>query len=142
MNTEQPVRQLGAGALYRHSRRIVLGVVAGQIVVALVVALAASLLGGVPAGYSALVGAGIGILPTYYLAMRMFKRSNAALSPDQALRNIYLGEGIKVIFTLALFVMAMRVLEVNLAIVAGAYVATVAVYWLAIYVADLRESPR
>ncbi|MFT4583213.1 MAG: F0F1-type ATP synthase assembly protein I [Gammaproteobacteria bacterium] len=92
-------------------------------------------------GYSALVGAGIGILPTYYLAIRMFRRTRGAFSPEQALRNIYLGEGLKVAFTIALFVLAMLQLDVNLGAVAGAYMATVVVNWVAIYTADLGESP-
>jgi len=115
--------------------------VAGQIVVALAVALALTLFLGSRYGYSALVGAGIGILPTYYLAVRIFKRASS-MSPEKALRGIYLGEGIKVVFTVALFVLAMLTLDVDLPIVALTYVATVAVNWVAVFTADLGESPR
>ena len=72
----------------------------------------------------------------------MFRRSRRSLSPEQALRNIYIGEGIKVMFTLALFVLAILKLTINLPVVAGGYIATVAVNWTAVYFMDLGESPR
>jgi ATP synthase protein I len=115
--------------------------VAGQIVVALAVALVLTLILGSRYGYSALVGAGIGILPNYYLVVRLFKRA-ATMSPEKALSGIYLGEGIKVVFTLALFVLAILTLDVDLPVVALTYLATVAVNWVAVLVADLGESPR
>ena len=142
MNNENTSSRVAEGPLYRHSRRVALNVVAGQIVVAYAISLCLTLLVGYHHGYSALVGAGIGILPTYYLALRMFRRSRRSLSPEQALRNIYIGEGIKVMFTLALFVLAILKLTINLPVVAGGYIATVAVNWTAVYFTDLGESPR
>jgi ATP synthase protein I len=138
---DKPAEAAGIGALHNHSRRIALSVVAGQLAVAFIFALALTVFYGGRFGYSALVGAGIGIVPTYYLALRMFRRT-ALMSAEQALRSTYIGEGIKVVFTVALFVLAMLLLDVNLGIVAAAYVATVAVNWVAIYRADLGESPR
>ena len=142
MGNQNPSSRVAAGSLFQHSRRVAINVVAGQIVVAYAVALSLTVLVGFQHGYSALVGAAIGILPTYYFALRMFSRSRGALSPEQALRNIYLGEGIKVLFTLALFVLAILKLTVILPVIAGAYIATVAVNWAAVYFTDLGESPR
>tara|TARA_Y100000588_G_scaffold288910_1_gene307430 strand:- start:149 stop:352 length:204 start_codon:yes stop_codon:yes gene_type:complete len=62
--------------------------------------------------------------------------------PEQALRGIYFGEGIKVAFTVALFVGAILFLDVEMSVVLSIYLATVAVNWIAIFVADLGESPR
>ncbi len=141
MNIESPVGQATPGALHKYSRLIALRVVAGQIAVALGISLVLTIAFGTRFGYSALVGAGIGILPSYYLAVRMFKRTKSK-SPEQALRGIYVGEGIKVTFTVALFVLAILLLDVELAVVMLTYVAIVAVNWVAIFVADLGESPR
>lgn len=141
MEINKPAAPLATGALYKYSRRIALRVVAGQIVVALTIALGLSVMLGIRFGYSALVGASIGILPTYYLAVRMFKRTTLT-SPERTLRGIYLGEGIKVAFTLALFVLAILILDVELWVVALTYVATVVVNWVAVLVADLGETPR
>ncbi|MFT4564773.1 MAG: F0F1-type ATP synthase assembly protein I [Gammaproteobacteria bacterium] len=140
VNTKISSNRTQPGALYNYSRGLALRVVAGQIIAGLVLAFCLTLVSQ-NMGYSALVGAGIGILPTYYLAIRMFRRPRGAFSPEQALRNIYLGEGLKVAFTIALFVLAILQLEVNFGAVAGAYLMTVAVNWVAIYAADLGESP-
>lgn len=142
MNDKNPSSQVTPGSLYQHSRRVALNVVASQILVAYVSAIGLAILVDYRHAYSALVGAGIGILPTYYFAVRLFKASRRVLSPEQALRNIYLGEGLKVLFTLALFVLAILTLTVSLPVVAGAYIATVAVNWVAVYFTDLGESPR
>lgn len=63
------------------------------------------------------------------------------MSAEKALRSIYLGEGIKVVFTVALFVIALRLLDVDLVFVGLGYVATIVVNWVAVYKADLGESP-
>lgn len=138
MNIDTRIRP---GALTEYSRRVALLVVAGQIAVALAAALVLTVFLGDRSGYSALVGAGIGILPNYYLAVRLFKRDRP-MSAEKALRSLYLGEGIKVVFTVALFVLAMRILDVELLVVALTYAATVAVNWVAVLFADLGESPR
>ena len=141
VDIDKPMGQTAPGALHKYSRQIALRVVAGQIAVALCASVVITAAFGVRFGYSALVGAAIGILPSYYLAVRLFRRTQS-MSPEQALRGIYLGEGIKVAFTVALFVVAIRVLDVELVVVLLTYVATVAVNWIAIFVADLGESPR
>lgn len=115
--------------------------VAGQAAAGLFLAAALAVFVSGHAGYSALVGAGIGILPSYYLALRMFSRP-ATTNAEKALRGIYLGEGIKVVFTVALFIIAMRLLDVDLLGVAGGYLATVVANWIAALRADLSESPR
>lgn len=133
--------QVTPGALHKYSRLIALRVVAGQIAVALGISLVLTIAFGTRFGYSALVGAGIGVLPSYYLTVRMFARSKS-MSPEQALRRVYLGGGIKVAFTVALFVFAISSLDVELVVVLLTYVAIVAVNWVAILVEDLGESPR
>lgn len=141
VDIDKPTEAAGIGALHNHSRRIALSVVAGQVAVTFGVALVLAVFGSGRSVYSALVGAGIGILPTYYLALRMFRRTRS-MSAEQVLRNIYLGEGIKIAFTIALFVLAMLFLDVEFGVVAAAYLATVAVNWVAVYKADLGETPR
>ncbi len=141
VDIDKPTERTAPGALQKYSRQIALRVVAGQIAVALFASVAITVAFGSRFGYSALVGAAIGILPSYYLAVRLFRRTQS-MSPEQVLRGIYLGEGIKVAFTIALFVVAILVLDVEIGVVLLAYVATVAVNWIAFFVADLGESPR
>ena len=141
VDIDKPTGQKPPRTLHKYSRRIVLRVVAGQMVVALLATVAIAVAFGPRLGYSALVGALIGVLPSYYLAVRMF-RCRQSMLPEQALRGIYLGEGIKVAFTVALFVAAILFLDVEMSVVLLIYLVAVAVNWIAIFVADLGESPR
>ena len=98
-------RQTGspqAGSLRRHSRAIVLRIVAAQIAVGLLIALALFVLQGQFQGYSALVGALIAALPNYYLVVRMFQRRGSD-SAEDLLRNVYVAEMVKIVFTVSLF---------------------------------------
>ena len=141
MNIDERAGGPGPGALHKYSRRIALSVVAAQLAAALLLALLLAVLLGLRSGYSALVGAAVGVVPTYYLAVRMFKFRSSA-SAEKTLRGIYLGEGIKVVFTVALFVLAVLLLDVELPVVAAAYVLTVVVNWVMLLRADLGEHPR
>ena len=115
--------------------------VAGQIGVVAVIAAVLAVVMGNSGAYAALVGGLVGVLPNYYLARRMARRQRGA-TPEQALHQIYVGELIKIAFTAAMFVIAIKLLNVNFLIVVLTYIATVAVNWLAFLFADLGESPR
>ena len=91
--------------------------------------------------YSALVGAIIAIVPNYYLASRLLRRRTSA-TPDEAWRGIYTGELLKIAFTMALFVIAIRVLDIVFLIVVAAYLAMVAVNGCALLFIDLGEAPQ
>ena len=90
--------------------------------------------------YSALVGAIIAIVPNYYLASRLLRRRTGA-TPDEAWRGIYTGELLKIVFTIALFVMAIRLLDIVFLIVVAAYLAMVAVNACGLLFIDLGEAP-
>ena len=115
--------------------------VAGQIGVVAIIAAGLAVVMGSSGAYAALVGGLVGVLPNYYLARRMARRQRGA-TPEQALHQIYVGELIKIAFTAAMFVIAIKLLNVNFLIVVLTYIATVAVNWLAFLFADLGESPR
>ena len=132
-------RGASPGALYRYSRRAVMTVIAVQIAAALSVSGALALTLGITMAYSTLVGAGVGILPNYYLAVRMFRRGTAR-NTEQVLRGIYLGEGIKILFTVALFVTALLVLEVDIAMLLAGYLVVIGVHWGAMLFCDLSET--
>lgn len=114
--------------------------VAGQLGVTVIIAAALMATLGRPAAYAALVGGLVGVVPNYYLALRLLRRRGSA-SAEAALRHIYVGELIKVAFTAAMFVIAIVVLNANFLIVVLTYIATVAVNWFAFLVADLGERP-
>jgi len=110
-------------------------VVAAQFLTAVSIAAAVWIFAEPRAAYSALIGGMAGALPSLYLAARMFRR-NAGVSAPRILKAIYLGEAIKFTLTVALFVIAMRLLDVNVLIMFGAYLATVLVNWFALLAPD------
>ena len=127
-------------SLRQRSQRTVFRVIASQLGVGIAIALLLALVLGQYAGYSALVGALIGVVPNYYLAGRMLRGKREA-TPEESLRSIYIGEYIKITFTAALFVTAIMLLNVGFLIVVATYSATVAVNWVALLVVDLGNLP-
>lgn len=131
---------VSGGSLRERSQRTMMQVVVGQLVVTGGAALLGSLWG-MRTGYSALVGGLVGVIPNYYLALRLARRQRSA-SAEQALRAIYIGELIKIAFTAALFVIAIMLLKVNFLVAVLGYLATVTVHWIAFLRADVGEVPR
>ena len=58
------------------------------------------------------------------------------------MRGIYTGELLKIAFTIALFVIAIRLLDVVFLIVVASYLAMVAINWLALLYVDVGEQPQ
>lgn len=90
------------------------------------------------AAYSALVGALVGVIPNYFFAARLFRGSTAP-GPQRLVREMYLGEAIKIVFTAALFVSAILYLSVETLFVILGYGATIAGSWGSLLMIDLGE---
>ena len=129
VNTPQRLRSAADDAKYY--RGSVFRVVAAQLIAVIIIAGLLATLFGRRAGYSALVGAIISVFPSFYLATRLF-RVDVKASAEHKLRSIYVGEAIKVLLTAALFVIAIAILDVNMAIIGLVYVVSVLVYWVAL----------
>ena len=114
--------------------------IASQLAVALVLSMVLAMGVGPGVAYSALVGSVIAIAPNFFLAGRLLRLRSGA-TPTESLRGIYAGELLKIVFTTALFVITIEILDVKFAIVAAAYAAMVAINWLALLVLDLSEAP-
>ena len=114
-----------------YSKITTYGIIAAQVVTGLVVAGTALLLLNSHIAYSALTGSAISILPSFYLARRIFSLSSEA-TPEQMLQAFYVGEGLKIGLTVGLFIIALLALDVVILWVIGGYSATVVVYWFAI----------
>lgn len=106
-------------------------VVTVQLVVVVGLALLLAALLGARAGYSALAGSIISVVPSFYLAARMFRLSHGA-SAERLLRGIYVGEIMKMLLTVALFVIAFKLLDVDLIIVGAVYLVGMVVHWAAL----------
>jgi F0F1-type ATP synthase assembly protein I len=75
---------------------------------------------------SALVGAGTGVVANAY---RTFKALQPARTPRRALGQLYLGELVNFVLTIALFLLAARMPHVSWAALLLAYIGTLVVLW-------------
>ena len=113
------------------ARRLAASVVLGQVVVTLVAAAICFAVWGRIAGLSALAGGGISAAASAVLAYFAF-RSPAGAAAERVARAFYVGEGLKLAVTVALFVLVMVTMQVSFAALLGTYIATLFVYWIAL----------
>ena len=115
--------------------------IVAQSLAAVAITLVLSVWLGKTAAYSALVGAIIVIVPNFYLARRLLGRGPGA-TPSESLHGIYTGELLKITFTIALFVIAIRLLDVVFLMVVASYLAMAMINWLALLFIDVGEAPQ
>jgi F0F1-type ATP synthase assembly protein I len=112
------------------ARRLALRVVLGQALVSVIAALCAFGLAGARAGLSALLGGGIATVASLAMAGLVF--GGGAGGAARALAMFYLGEALKLLLVVVLFVVVLSLVKVApLAMFAG-FAATFLVYWIAL----------
>jgi len=112
----------------QRGRRQAVAVVLGQGLLGAIVAIACLAVWGSRAGASALLGAGIGITATSLMAFAMLRHGEGA-DPQRVAWSFFSGWVVKIVFTLALLVLAFRSRRVDAAPLLAAYVATFFGYW-------------
>jgi F0F1-type ATP synthase assembly protein I len=110
-------------------RRQALSVVLSQVLVGALVAIVCHAIEGARAGASALLGTGIGVAATSLMALAML-RHGEGVSAAQAAIGFLTGWLVKVGFTVALLVMALRSPQVEAVPLIVAYAATFVGYWI------------
>ena len=113
------------------ARRLAMSVVLGQVAITVVAAVICFAVWGRTPGISALVGGGISVVASAVLAFFGFG-SPAGSEPMRVARAFYLGEGLKLAVTIALFVVVFLTLKVSFAALFGTYTATLFVFWIAL----------
>jgi ATP synthase protein I len=113
------------------ARRLAMSVVLGQVAITVVAAVICFAVWGRTPGISALVGGGISVVASAVLVFFGFG-SPAGSQPERVARAFYLGEGLKLAVTVALFVVVFVTLKVSFAALFGAYIATLFVFWIAL----------
>lgn len=117
-----------SNAEIQQGRRRALSVVLWQGLLGAVVAAACLAVCGSRAGASALLGAGIGIGATSLMAIAMLRHGEAA-SAQRVVWSLVSGWLVKVVFTVALLVVAFQSPGVEAPPLLAAYLATFAGYW-------------
>jgi ATP synthase protein I len=113
------------------ARRLAGSVVLGQVVVTVLAAIICFAVWGRTPGQSALVGGGISVIASAVLAFIGFS-APAGAAPETIARKFYMGEGMKLAVTVALFVTVFLTMKLTYAALFGTYIATLFVYWVAL----------
>jgi ATP synthase protein I len=113
------------------ARRLAMSVVLGQVAITVVSAIICFAVWGRVAGISAAAGGAISFLASAALVFIGFA-PRAGAAPERVARAFYLGEGVKLAVTVALFVVVFLTLKVSFAALFATYIATLFVYWIAL----------
>ncbi len=122
------------------SNRTTRAILGTQVVITALAALTLQLLVGSEAGWSALVGGGIGILSTAWFALRVF--AGGKKDTRSVVRRFYIAETQKIVLTVLLFVAVIVWLEVSFLAVFGTYVLTLLAFWFALLPALSGDNPK
>ncbi len=112
-------------------RHLAFGVALGQAAVALVAAVLSWVIADSRAALSAALGGGISSAATFAMALLSFGGATAT-NPLRAIRAFFVGEAVKVIVVIALFVAVLKTMKVVPLAMLGGYVATFFVFWIAL----------
>lgn len=113
------------------ARIAVLRLAGGQLLLTALLTAAAWLTGYDDAAQSVFIGGSIGMIAGLYQALRLLQ-VDAAGQPDEFLRGLWVSEAIKIALTVAMFVLAIRVLKVEMVPTMVGYAMTYIVYWIAL----------
>lgn len=123
-------KQIANGRLEMDPKPRVYRIVRTQLAVTIAVALTMYVLAGLETAYSALTGGLISVIANFYFAIQMF--AGARKSPRQLVTAFYVGEAVKILITIVLFVFAIKVMQVLFLPLFITYVITLLVYWFAL----------
>jgi len=116
----------GSYAKARQGTFIIVGL---QLTVTVLAGLVAALVAGRYAAWSALVGGLINVAASLYMALKLFA-GGPGVGPQQWLGRFLVGEALKFVITMALFIFALVVLKAAFLPLILAYIATYVAYWV------------
>ncbi len=141
---------MGNTQAFQKARIAVLRLTGWQFLLTALLTLAALLAGLGSAALSVFAGGSIGMVAGLYQALRLLQ-VDAGVQPDALMRGMWVSEAVKIVLTVALFMLAIRLLQVEMVPTLVGYAVTYIVYWVALGtgypwidtnelpVADLRE---
>ncbi len=116
----------GSFAKARQGTFIIVGL---QLAVTVLVGLVAAFVAGRYAAWSALAGGLINVVASLYMALKLFA-GGPGVGPQQWLGRFLVGEALKFVITVALFIFAIAVLKAAFLPLILAYIATYMAYWI------------
>ena len=122
---------MGNTQTFQKARLAVFRLTVWQLLLTLALALAALLLVDNSFALSLAVGGLIGMLAGFYQAQRMM-RVDAGRHPEAFMQGLWVSEAVKIVITVALFIVAIRLLRVAMVPTIIGYAGTYIVYWAAL----------
>ena len=119
---------MGNTQTFRKARAAVFRLAGWQFGLTVVLVLLALWLGTRETAVSVFVGGAIGMLAGLYQAQRML-RVDAATHPEVFMRGLWISEAVKIVLTVAMFIVAIRLLGVQMVPTIIGYAVTYIVYW-------------
>ncbi len=102
-----------------------------QFLMAILVASGFLLAGGWKEALSPLMGSGIAFLPNLYFAFKVYLARHQ--SAQGIVNAFYAGESVKLILTVALFIIVLQIPSVNFLTLLAGYIAVLSVFWFALF---------
>jgi len=115
--------------LDQKNKAVLYRITLAQFAVTMLLALLLYALSGIQAAYSALLAGSISTCATFFAGVKFF--FTTARSPQERLATVYTAELLKILFLAVAFGACIMLARVRFLAFIGAYLATVAVYWLA-----------
>lgn len=113
---------------YVENQRDVWHLLAFQLAVSALIALIALVVNGAMASLSALLGGLICVVPNVYFVRQLFKYKGARAA-KQIVNGFYKGEALKLLLTIALFVLVFKLIRINPLFFFMAFIAAQMVFW-------------
>lgn len=122
---------MGLANTHTQARLAVFRLTGWQCALTVTLSLIAWLAGHADAAVSVLVGGSIGAIAGLYQAMRLLS-VDAGTDPEGFMRSLWVSEAVKIVVTVALFILAIRLLRVAMVPTIVGYAVTYIVYWVAL----------
>ena len=124
-------RKMGNTQTFQKARLAVFRLAGWQLVLAIALTAPALIYIDAPTAMSVFAGGLIGLLAGLYQAQRML-RVDAGEHPEAFMQGLWISEAVKIVLTVALFVVAIRLLRVQMVPTIVGYAGTYFVYWIAL----------
>jgi ATP synthase protein I len=122
---------MGNTQTFQKARLAVIRLLVWQLLLTATAAIIAMFLVNKAFAFSVVVGGAIGMLAGSYQAQRML-RVDAGSHPEAFMQGLWVSEAVKIVLTVALFVVAIRLLKVQMVPTIIGYAGTYIVYWAAL----------
>ena len=120
------------------NQRDVWHLLAFQLGISVLIALIAIVVDGAMASLSALLGGLVCVVPNVYFVRQLFKYKGARAA-KQIVNGFYKGEALKLLLTIALFLLVFKLIKINPLVFFVAFIAAQMVFWFVPLISNIKR---